>query len=148
MKRLDSMKCFFDLFIHNIRQTYVKENIYLFKRIKINHILYLIYTHDLYPPDIGQVVYRIMMFFLFLVEKSLARINCLLDCLLVCPHVIDWSKNDMKTKGIIFHKTWSKVIQHGESESEVSFFQYPLFYHFYAKKLTKRNSAWRIRIRG
>jgi hypothetical protein len=63
------MECFFNLFIHNISQTYVKENIYLFKRIKINHILYLIDTHDLYPPDIGQVVYRIMMF-LFLRRTS------------------------------------------------------------------------------
>ncbi len=33
---------------------------------------------------------------LFLVEKSLARINCLLACLLVCPHLTDWSKNYVK----------------------------------------------------
>jgi hypothetical protein len=45
---------------------------------------------------------------LFLGEKSLARINCLLACLPVCPHFTDWSKNNVKTKGIIFHKTCPK----------------------------------------
>jgi hypothetical protein len=38
-------------------------------------------------------------FVLFLVEKSLANINCLL----VCRHFSDWSKNNVKTEGTIFH---------------------------------------------
>ncbi len=42
---------------------------------------------------------------LFLVEKSLARINYLLDCLLVCPHFTDWSKKNVKINGAILHKT-------------------------------------------
>jgi hypothetical protein len=32
-------------------------------------------------------------FILFLVEKSLTNINCLIAWLLVCPHLTDWSNN-------------------------------------------------------
>jgi len=42
---------------------------------------------------------------LFLVEKSLANINCLLDCLLVCPHFTDWSKKNVKINGTFLYKT-------------------------------------------
>ena len=49
---------------------------------------------------------------LFLVEKSPVKINCVLDCLLVCPHFIDWSLTNARPK---------RIIEDGESESEVCF---------------------------
>jgi hypothetical protein len=103
------------------------------------------------------IIYHDYHFVLFLVEKSLAGINCLFACLLVCPQFTDWSKNNVKTKGITFHKTRPKVIEGEESESEVSFFQYLFFNHFFIKKfffrfflknLTKGNWGWGIWIRG
>jgi hypothetical protein len=56
-------------------------------------------------------------FILFLVEKSLEKINCLL----VCPYFTDWFNTSVGRQGFIFHKVWPKVIKGGESESEVSF---------------------------
>jgi hypothetical protein len=40
---------------------------------------------------------------LFLVEKSLARINCLV----VCPHFTDWSKNDTTMGNPTWHDDWN-----------------------------------------
>ena len=61
-----------------------------------------------------------IFFVLFLTEKSLGNINCLLVFLLVCPHFTDSSKNNARINEILFHTTWPKVIEQGELQSDVS----------------------------
>jgi len=41
-----------------------------------------------------------LFLFLFLVEKSLRNINCLL----VCPHYTNWSKSDVTQEGLFIIK--------------------------------------------
>ncbi len=57
---------------------------------------------------------------LFLVEKSLLKINCLLACLYVCTPLIG-RNNNTKIKQMISWKPWVKLIGGEESESDVSF---------------------------
>ncbi len=55
---------------------------------------------------------------LFLVEKSLGKKNCLL----VCPHLTDWSKSIKEIYWeIFFIKLEQRVIEGGQFESNVSF---------------------------
>ena len=37
-----------------------------------------------------------------------------------CPHFTDWFKDNVKTKGMIFHKAWATVIDSEEFKSEIS----------------------------
>jgi hypothetical protein len=43
------------------------------------------------------------------------------DFLIVCPHVIDWSKKKKKQRGLFYMKLLQRVIEGGESESVVGF---------------------------
>jgi hypothetical protein len=65
-------------------------------------------TMSCYHSGICQLLY-----FLFLVEKSLANRNCLLARVFV----LHW----LVREGIVFHKSWPKVIEGRESEFEFSF---------------------------
>ncbi len=57
---------------------------------------------------------------LFLVEKSLAKMNCLIACLSVCTSLIG-RRIMLKSTELFYMKLHQKVIGVGESESAVSF---------------------------
>jgi hypothetical protein len=80
-------------------------------------------------------------FILFLVEKSLARINCLFDWLI--DWLIDWLcvRTGQKNITIVFIRVDRRVIGIEELESDVSFVKFfsdQFFYtknHFFYKKI-------------
>ena len=68
-----------------------------------------------FAPDVKKSVFRkaaqiqiqfaLEDYIFFLVEKSHRKENCVIVCLVVYPHFIDWSKNKIQKRGNIFHKT-------------------------------------------
>jgi hypothetical protein len=76
--------------------------------------------------------------FLYLSRREESSKNKLSTYLLACFWVqifTDWPKNNRRKKGLVFHKTWLKGIESGESESKLSF---NLFYSYYQKCFSRK----------